>query len=114
MPPKIDNFATLQSFFSKLRTQVQVDMNQVVRVNYAIIGLIVLTHNKDKPMEIGEGFKHYSDILWFFKNEERFSLIFNEKTGDIEIRKNSIHGSPLHSLSNYTPLTELVTTFEQL
>ena len=114
MPPKVDNFSVLQDFFKSLTSQVQLGANQVVRINYAIIGLIVLHHNKTKPLEITEGFMHFSSILWFHKMEERFSLMFNYKTGDIEIRKNSIHGAALHSLSNLTPLTDLVAAFEQL
>ncbi len=111
---KPDNFEIIQKYFTELVAKSHSDGNQVVRVNYAIIGLMVLTHNSDKLLEISDGYKDYSNILWFYKKDEKYALVYNKKTGDIEIRKNIVHGPAILSLSNLTPLTELIVDFEKL
>lgn len=114
MPKHHDNFAILQEYFEKLTARSYQDGTQVARINYAVIGLVVLTHNAEKPLEIKEGFSKFSDILWFYKGEERFSLIFNYTTAELEVRKHGIHGDPLFSLNNTTPLPELIAVFTKL
>lgn len=114
MVPQKDNFSILQAYFADISTFAKIDGVQGTRVVYPLVGMLVAIHNRDKPLEVLAGGGKFSDVLCFFRGEERYALSYNAKNGEFEIRKGGALGKTLHAFSNLTPLDELINSLENL
>lgn len=52
------------------------------------------------------------NILWFRSNGKRYAMIYNHKTGKIELRNRTMRGTTLYEFDNNTPTKRVLEIFK--
>ena len=114
MPLRIDNLITLQDYFAGVVARSEHHAQNIDEVVYALLGMIILFHNKDKKISVLPVDGETKNVLWFFKGDRRIALSYSHATGSIEMREGSTQGNVIYSLNNTTAVAALKNTFESL
>lgn len=114
MPLRVDNLVTLQEYFAGVVERSEHHALDVTEILYALLGMVVLFHNKDKKISVLAVDGEAKNVLWFFKGNRRIALSYNHATKSIEMREGSTQGDVIYSLNNATSVKELINTFKSL
>jgi hypothetical protein len=86
------------------------NVNEIV---FALVGAVI-SYKDPEPIEVRGREGALKNVLWVTINGKRYVLSFQHKTGEIELRRESLRGAVVHSFSNSTPISEVKRVFKSL
>jgi len=114
MPIRADDIETLHDFAVGMMARAGQQAQQVRAIALAILGAIIW---RAEPGSLEIRFRQgnlYNLLCWDSVSGKKYLCAYNQDRGEIELHAAGIQGSPLHTLTNTTPIEEVERIFSTL
>ncbi len=114
MATESNDTKVLKAYIGDIMERGKHHAGNVSAIALAIAGGIVWKNDTGSLSVRAEDDGEMKNVLWMTVNQQRYTISYNERTEEIEIRLNSTHGPILHRFTNGTPITDIEAIFRAL
>ena len=104
----------LRAYLNGVMNRADHHAGEVNEIALALTGAILWRKNDDEPIKVMVREGKTTNVLWVRIGNNRYAFSYNHDKRQIEMRKDSIQGSILHTFTNATPLSSVRTIFQSL
>jgi Integron cassette protein VCH_CASS1 chain len=113
MPTQIADIDRLQEYLEGVLSRADHHANNVSEIALSLVGSIIW--RKDAaPIQVMDHNGKLKNALWVSINGSKYVFSYSHEEGAIQIRKETLRGNVVHSLTNSTSAAELRSIFEGL
>jgi hypothetical protein len=112
MPQTVSDIATLQEYLQGVVMRADHHANTVDEVALAIAGAIVWRTDGDLVVRTYAG--KMANVLRVWISGNQYTLVYNHKTGTIDVREGKLNGPALRSFTNANTAREVKDFFASL
>lgn len=112
MAISIDSIEILQTYLNGVMSRSEHHAGNVEGVSLALLGAVMWRATGD--IEVREYNGSPANMLWFYVGENRFSLLYNHSTEQIELRERTMNGGLISTFDNATAYADIITVFRAL
>lgn len=112
MAISIDSIQLLQTYLIGVLSRADHHAENVKGVALALAGAVIW--KSTGQISVREYLGEPANILWFYINIRKFSLVYNHKNDKIELRERTQSGETLAIFDNETTYSEIIDIFNNL
>ena len=108
----IDSIEILQNYFKGVLERAEHHAGNVEGVSLALIGAIIW--KADREIEVRQYDGRPANVLWFWTEGNKYAMIYNHSSEQIELRERSQNGRAINSFDNTTTYKDIINVFNKL
>jgi hypothetical protein len=112
MAISIDSLEILQTYLVGVISRAEHHAGNVEGVALALAGAVIWKSNGE--IAVREYAGSPANIIWFWINDHKYSLVYNHSNGKIELRDRTQSGDTLAEFDNNTTYSEIIRIFNGL
>jgi len=112
MSISINSIELLQTYLNGVMRRSEHHAGNVEGVSLALLGAVMWRATAE--IEVREYKGSPANMLWFFVDENKYSLLYNHTTEQIELRERTKNGDLISTFDNSTSYQEVIGVFRNL